>query len=157
MHLIKADNKYKYRHLMLAYLYAKIKYEPLHKVELPKSKSSFVEMANHLKVDAIYLRECHQGFHTFDNDHVQCFNEGDNFIIGITDAGINAFLDNYWLREGQKELNERIYDKTKWTVPLFALLVTLLSLLYSAYTIRQTRIKVEQLEEKYNKIEVLKK
>jgi len=138
---------------MLEYLYFKIKYEPLHRVELEKSKSSFVEMANHLKVDAMYLRECHQGFHTFDNEHVKCFNEYDNFIIGITDAGIYAYLDSYWKREGQKELNERIYDKTKWAVPIFALLITLLSLIYSVNTVRQTHIKIEKLEERYRQID----
>ena len=148
---LKVDKKYKCRHLMLEHLYSKIKYEPLHKVELEKSKSSFVEMANHLKLDAMYLRECHQGFHTFDNDQVKCFNEGDNFIIGITDSGINAYLDKYWLREGQKELNERIYDKTKWVIPLVALVITFISLLYSASIVRDTRKELQELKDKINK------
>ena len=147
----KVDKKYKYRHRMLEHLYSKIKYEPLHHIQLEKSKSSFVEMANILKVDAMYLRECHQGFHNFDKDHVQCFNEGDNFIIGITEQGIFAYLDNYWLREGQKELNERIYDKTKWVVPLLALLVTFISLLYSASIVRNINKEVQQLKDKISK------
>lgn len=152
MNLLKIDKKYKCRHLMLEHLYSKIKYEPLHRIELEKSKSSFVEMANHLKLDAMYLRECHQGFHTFDNDHVKCFNDGDNFIIGITDAGINAYLDNYWIREGHKELNERIFEKTKWAVPLLALVITILSLLYSAFIVRESNIKIYKLEERLNKL-----
>ncbi len=35
--------------------------------------------------------------------------------------GISGVLDEYWLREGEKEANERIYDKTKWLVPVIAL------------------------------------
>ncbi len=157
MAIYKIDKKYVCRHKILEYLYLKIKFEPLHNINLLKSKSSFVEMANNLKLDAMYLRECHQGFHTFEKDHVACFNEGDNFIIGITEPGINAYLDNYWIREGHKELNERIYEKTKWSVPLIALIITVLSLLYSVNTVRDIHIKIEQLEEKYKTLDQLKK
>ena len=147
----KVDKKYKYRHEILKYLFTKIKYEPLHNIDLNKSKSSFEEIAKYLNVDVIYLRECHQGLHTFDKDHVGCSNVNDTFFIGITDAGMSAYLDNYWLREGQKELNERIYDKTKWVVHLLALLITFISLLYSVSTIRDINKQVQELKDKINK------
>ncbi len=135
---------------MLKYLHDKIKDEPLHKTDLMKSKSSFKEMADVLKIDARLLREYHQAFHGFkdDEDHVKCFNEKNEFFIGIQEPGIRAFLDDYWISEGEKDLNERIYNKTKWIVPVFALIVTVFSLWYSTKTVKQTQIKVNSLEKR---------
>lgn len=148
MRLFPIKKKYVYRHKMLEYLYSKIKDEPLHEVDLKKSKSSFKEMADFLSIDPKLLREYHQSFHGFDDkeDHVKCFNERGEYIIGIDEPGIRAYLDDYWINEGEKDLNERIYNKTKWVVPLIALVITAISLGYSVYSIRQTQQKVQILE-----------
>ena len=148
MRLFPIKKKYVYRHKMLEYLYSKIKDEPLHEVDLKKSKSSFKEMADFLSIEPKLLREYHQSFHGFDDkeDHVKCFNERGEYVIGIDEPGIRAYLDDYWINEGEKDLNERIYNKTKWVVPLIALVITAISLGYSVYSIRQTQQKVQILE-----------
>ncbi len=148
MRLFPIKKKYVYRHKMLEYLYSKIKDEPLHRTDLKRSKSSFKEMADFLKIDARLLKEYHQSFHGFDDkeDHVKCFEEGGEYIIGIDEPGIRAYLDDYWINEGEKDLNERIYNKTKWVIPIIALIITAASLMYSIYSIRQTQKKVQKLE-----------
>lgn len=148
MKLFPISKKYLYRHKMLEYLYSKIKNEPLHEVDLKKSKSSFKEMADFLSIDPKLLREYHQAFHGFDDkeDHVKCFNERGEYVIGIDEPGIRAYLDDYWINEGEKDLNERIYNKTKWIVPVFALIITIVSLSISITTIKQTQRKAEQLD-----------
>jgi len=149
MKLFPIKKKYVYRHKMLEFLYEKVRNEPLHSTDLKKSKSSFKEMADFLKIDARLLREFHQAFHGFkdDEDHVKCFNENNEYIIGIQEPGIRAYLDDYWMNEGEKDLNERIYNKTKWIIPVFALLITAASLMYSINSIRQTQMKVQAIEQ----------
>jgi len=118
-------------------------------VDLEKSKSSFKEMADIFSIDPKLLREYHQAFHGFDgkeHHHVKCFNEGGEYIIGINEPGIRAYLDDYWINEGEKDLNERIYNKTKWSIPLIALVITAISLGYSIYTIQQTQHRLQILE-----------
>lgn len=153
MRLFPIKNKYLYRHKMLEYLYNKIKNEPLHRVDLKKSKSSFKEMADSLNIEPILLREYHQAFHGFEEkeDHVKCFVENGEYVIGIDEPGIRAYLDDFWISEGEKDLNERIYNKTKWIVPVFALIITIISLSISITTIRQTQRKGEQLDKELSK------
>lgn len=149
--------KYIYRHRTLKYLYDKIKNEPLHHTDLRKSWSNFNDIATHLKIDAKTLKEYHEGFHFVDKEHVACKSSNGHFLIGIEEAGVAAYLDDYWLREGEKELNERIYDKVKWMIPIAALLITAFSLAFTVYTIQRTRNKVELIESRLNTLEQQKK
>ena len=114
-------DKYVYRHKILKYLYGKLKDEPLHRTNLKASWTNFNEIASHLKINAALLKEYHQAFHSFEKDYVACKSSNGWFLIAIQEAGVAAYLDEYFLREGEKEVNERIYDKVKWIVPIVAL------------------------------------
>ena len=144
--------KYKYRHKMLGYLYAKIKNEPLGNIELAKSKCLFKDMAADLKIDALLLREHHHGFHALQYDHVKC-EGGKEFYIRLTEAGAFAYTDEYWLREGKKELNERIYDRTKWIVPILSLIIAIGSAIYTY--IETSQIKAQQPQQQSGKFQQL--
>lgn len=71
--------------------------------------------------------------------------------------GISGVLDEYWLREGEKEANERIYDKTKWLVPVIALAITAGSLLFSTWKIAHTKEKIKSVERELQQLKEQKK
>lgn len=152
MGLFRMDKRFKYRHLMLEYLYKKVKHEPLHNQDLRKSETDFGEMALDLNVDPFDLREYHEGFHNFDdegNEHVICdCDEGGVRKMYIKSKGMMAYLDKHWLKEGIKDQNERIYDTTKWLIPVVALLVTAFALIYSIVTVSHIKGKVKSLEQR---------
>jgi hypothetical protein len=68
--------------------------------------------------------------------------------------GYAAAIDEFWLREGEKELNEKIYDKAKWFVPLVAVIITAASLIFSVYTVQRTRNQVEVIKSDLEKLKL---
>jgi hypothetical protein len=136
-------------------LYDKIKDEPIHEIDLNKSTTGFKKMATDLEIDPYLLREYHHGFHGFEKDHVQCAKHtGD---ISITEAGIRACLDGFWKREGERELNERIYDTTKWIIPVLALIVTLFSVFYSVYRVSVMSDQIKRVEKELQELKKIEK
>jgi len=124
---------YTIRHAILEYLYNKLDQTTLHKTELTKSITSVEEISTYLNITPIEFKKYHMSFHSFakDLDHVQCFATHNKYTIGITEAGIIAYLDDYWIKEGQKELNDKVYNVTKWALPIVTFLISLAALILS--------------------------
>ena len=146
--MLNIHEKYVIRHKILEYLNSKIVYyENTDKIiNLNDTNTPFQEVIDVIGVPFEKAYKYHHALHIKDEEHVLCSTHNGIQYIGIMENGIAAAIDEYWLREGQKELNERIYDKTKWIVPVVALIVTIGSILYSA-------IKVQGVQEKVNKVQ----
>jgi hypothetical protein len=154
--MFKIKKKFVYRHLILKTLYDKIKETPLnHQMDLNKTEMEFKQLALQLKIDELKLLEYHEGLHGFpkDEQHVICKHLNGICRIYLDEPGIRAYLDEYWLRAGRLEVNERIYDRTKWLVPIIALLVTIGTIIFSNSTIRQLKNKQQQLQGQINGLE----
>ena len=82
------DEKYKMRHAILEHLYDKLKDAPLHKTDLPLSKTLVTDLAKNLNITPAELKQWHMSFHAFKDDHVVCFADNDTYEIGITEAMI---------------------------------------------------------------------
>jgi hypothetical protein len=127
--------KYKYRHRLLGYLYNKLDHDQLENVEITKSRTRFREVAEALKIDPFLLKEYHHALHINSIDqHVKC-EGGEEYWIRLTEAGVFAYTDDYWLREGEKERNERIYDKIKWKLPIISLILSIIATVVSVVSI----------------------
>jgi hypothetical protein len=152
--MFKIHEKYVIRHKILEYLNSKIVYyENSDKViNLNDTNTPFQEVVDAIGVPFKKAYKYHHALHIKDEEHVLCSTHDKIQYIGIKEDGIAAAIDEYWLREGQKELNERIYDKTKWVVPILALIITAISLSYSAYTTRQSSNKVELIRLELEKL-----
>ena len=146
--------KFFYRHATLKYLNEKLKDEPPHNVTLSKSKSSFNKMAKDLNIDPKTLKEYHHGFHLSPKgeNHVECTTEGGEYMIAIKEPGVQAFHDEYWLSQGHKELNERIYDKTKWILPVAAIIISVLSVLITKCQ-GPKEVKLQKLQQRLDSVE----
>ena len=139
---------------MLGIMYRKMSDDPLHQTRLNKTWTSLSDIAAELEIDPKVLKRYHEGFHSFGkgNDHVRCEDRNGVFMIGLEERGLAAYLDDYWLREGQKELNERIYDITKWLLPVIAILITAGSLGFTVYTTVQNKNKIETIQKELDTI-----
>ena len=89
----KVDPKYKMRHMALGLMYTRLEDDPLHKTNLNKSKMKVSEIAEKLEISESDFKKLHFAFHSFEDDHVQCFGDSGFYEIGITEAGIIAYLD----------------------------------------------------------------
>lgn len=143
---MKVNEKYKTRHSILSVLFKKLKYNDLHFFNLTDSSTSVEELAQILNTTVDNILTAHHGL----TKHIDCVCKNGKHLISINADGIDAYIDNYWLREGQKDLNERIYDRTKWTVPLIALVVTVISILFAIYNSNAVLNKVEKVQKEIN-------
>ncbi len=125
--------KYKVRHRILRHLYNKIESQPIHKTDLNESKSVVEDIAGVLKISPRELKKWHMSFHDFPekNGHVLCFSENGCYMMGNTESGIIAYLDDFWLREGRKDLNDKIYNVSKWVFPILTFIISVLAILVS--------------------------
>lgn len=125
-------------------LYDKVTYNENHVPNLQETLTPLKDVSNATGIDYDLIIKYHHGI---PDDQAMCHNpENGDHMIYLKRNGIDAAIEEYWLREGQKELNERIYDKTKWVVPVFALIATIGSLLYTVSTVKDTSQKVVKLE-----------
>jgi hypothetical protein len=123
-----------------------MKDEPLGQIDILKSTSNFEDIAAALNIDVHELREQHYGFHSVEENHVKC-SGGKHFLMTLEQAGIFAYTDEYWLREGRKEMNERIYDYTKWSLPVLSLIISLFAL-YISLSSKQQPLKKAPIQQK---------
>jgi hypothetical protein len=146
--MFKAHEKYLIRHKILEYLAAKsVYYENGDKVvNLNDTNMSFHLVCEKICVPYEKAFKYHHALHVKGEEHVLCTVKDGIPYIGLLENGVAAAIDEYWLREGQKELNERVYDKTKWIVPVIALIVTVASVLYSATQVQIMGGRVSKLE-----------
>jgi hypothetical protein len=141
-HMIRINKKYKTRHLILKSLFEKLRYTDAHFFNLSDSATSVEELASKLNTTIEELLTAHHGL----TKHINCNCSSGKHIIILNADGIDAFIDDYWLREGQKDLNDKFYDRIKWIAPIVALLVTVASLCYTAYKTDRALKKAEQIQ-----------
>ena len=89
-------------------------------------------------------------FALLQNNHIRLTQMGEKFYVNIEEKGYAAFIDEYWLREGYKECNERIYNKTKWIILLLVVIMSAATLIFSVYTIRNMNNRIETLQKILN-------
>ena len=145
---MRVKKKYKIRHSILTILFNKLKYNDVHFFNLTYSATSVEELATTLNLTVEEILTAHHGL----TKHINCNCASGHHIISISADGIDAYIDNFWLREGQKDLNERIYDRTKWTIPVIALIVTIGSLVYSTYKTDKALKKVDKLQNDFDNL-----
>jgi hypothetical protein len=127
--LLRISQKYKVRHQILQNLYEKLDTASRdHKMDLSESTTTMRQLATALKINHQDVRKWHMSLHVPEDEHVECDCESKEFVMSITEAGMIAYLDDYWLREGEKDLNDRIYNVSRWALPLAALLISILAL-----------------------------
>ena len=129
----KIKKKYRVRHQILELLYKKLEDEPLHNTNLSKSKTDLKIISESLKLPADEIRKYHMAFHSFEKDHVQCTSMNNTSIIEITEAGVIALFDEFWIKEGKKDLHDSIYNITRWILPVFSFLLSLIAIIISIF------------------------
>ena len=67
-----------------------------------------------------------------------------------------AAIDKYWIREGRKDENERIHDRTKWIVPIIALIITIISIFYTMIKSAQSEGRINYLEKSIKELQLEK-
>jgi len=149
--IFKPHKKYQIRHNILAYLFSKMTLNSNHVPNLRATLSTLEEIAKGI---GCTIEEVIKYHHGIPDSQAKCGFEGNNtHMMYLNRSGIDAVIDEYWLREGQKEINEKIYDKTKWSIPVISVLVTFASLAYTIYTVSKTKEKVSDLEVKLGKMQ----
>jgi hypothetical protein len=108
---------------------------------LSTSWSSLIELSEKTGYKYQKILDYH---HAIPDKHAICVHKENVHGMMLQRDGFEIAIDEYWLREGQKELNERIYDKTKWLIPVIALIITVGSLYYSISSVIDTQNKVSQ-------------
>ena len=142
--MFRIQKKYVIRHAILAFLKSRIDKQPGEGKDLNLSHTSLHEIAKKLKVSdqEVYdhqyvMRQHHQ---------IKSTLLGGKYYFVLEENGYAAYIDSFWLREGERELNERIYEKMKWLTPLVALLITSAALIISIYLLQQNIAKVQALK-----------
>lgn len=138
------NKKYKIRHAILVHLFNKMSYDKLNMPCLKTSRSSLDEIA---RMTGYNYDEVWTAHHGIPEDLAFCTCEVKNeHCMELAIDGIAAAIDNYWIRQGEIELNERIYDKTKWIAPIATLIIAIASLIYTILSISHTQKKLILLE-----------
>ena len=119
------------------------------------SHTSLNDLAKKLKVPFQEVYNYHHAMKQL--NQVQYIQLGGKHYLRLEEDGHTAMIEEYWLREGERELNERIYDKTKWLVPVIVLILTIGSIIYSAnkaqaalQQVHALQLEVERLQSKIN-------
>lgn len=146
MGIFRIAKRFRVKHEILSYLHSKLQYNENHIFNTNDSISSLEEIA---KGTGIPFSDVVKYHHLINDSEAKCLptsgkNKEHKMIIDR--AGIDAVIERKWIREGNKELNERIYDRTKWVLPLLAILLTVASLWYSVYTIQRTTQRIASLQ-----------
>ncbi len=149
---LQADPKYKLRHLILEYLYKRTEermsriINPAHKIDLDKSNVSYEDVCSGLGVTEDEFYKAHVAMHYAEHNQLLCTTKEREAYVGLLEPGLAAYMDEYWLKQGRKELNERLYDKTKWIIPFLALIATVGSIVYSATKVQGMQEKIDKLQ-----------
>ena len=148
--MFSVKKKYIIRHKILKCLYDKIEYDENHVPHLGKTKTSLNDIAFEINEEISDVILYHHGIP--DNQAVCDTSSKTSHQMILQRDGIDCVIDEYWLSLGEKDLNERIYDKTKWFVPLFALSVTGATLMYNIINVQKIKNKVELLEKEIRQL-----
>lgn len=146
--MFHVHKKYSARHALLGYLKAKVDKKPGPEKDMNISHTSLHELAK--KMDIPFTDLYDYQFALLQNNHIRLTQMGEKFYVNIEEKGYAAFIDEYWLREGHKECNERIYNKTKWIILLLVVIMSAATLIFSIYTIRKMNNRIETLQKILN-------
>ena len=135
---------------MLQHLKSRVDKRPPEEKDLNLSHTSLYDLAQKLKTSFGEIYDYHHAL--CQHSHIKTILLGGKHYVVLDEKGYAAVIDEFWLREGERELNEKIYDKTKWMVPLLALLITAASLIFSIYTIQQTKSQIKSLKSEIEKL-----
>ncbi len=125
------DEKFLLRHRTLGLLYDCLADEPLHNIDLSKSRTTAWKLAEKMNLSEKEFHDVHMSLHGQKPEHVECFGEKGFYEIQITVHGVIAYSDDYWLTEGYKHLHDRIFYKTRWLFPLIAICASIVALAIS--------------------------
>jgi hypothetical protein len=137
---------------MLQHLKSRLDKKPGDERDLNLSHTSLYDLAQKLKISYEEAYEYH--FALNQRQHTKTTVLGGKHYVALEENGYAAAIDEFWLSEGQRVLNEKIYDKAKWIVPLLALAITAASLIFSAYTTQQTKRQIEIISADLQKLRV---
>lgn len=137
---------------MLDHLKSRIDKKPGEEKDLNLSHTSLHDLAQKLKISFQEAFDYHHALHQ--HNHINSTMHGGKYYIALEKDGYAAAIDEFWLREGERELNEKIYDKAKWLVPLSALIITSASLIFSIHVLQRTRNQVELIKSDLEKLKL---
>jgi hypothetical protein len=135
---------------MLKHLQSRVDKKSEDEIDLNLSHTSLHDLAQKLKISNKETYDYHHAL--LQRNHIKSAFLGGKRYIALEENGYAAAIDEFWLREGQRELNEKIYDKAKWMVPLLALVITAASLAFSAYTGQQTKKQIDIVKSDLQKL-----
>ena len=150
--MFNVHKRYIIRQAILNHLKSKIDKKTGEEKDLNLSHTSLHDLAQRLKISFREVLEYHHALHQL--NHINSTIHGGKYYIVLEKNGYAAAIDEFWLREGEKELNEKIYDKAKWFVPLVAVIITAASLIFSVYTVQRTRNQVEVIKSDLEKLKL---
>ena len=148
--MFKIHRKYVIRHAILKQLKSKIDKRLGDERALNLSHTSMAELAKTLKLSFSEVYEYHHAMMQL--NQVKCTPLGGKYYLELEENGYAALVDEYWIRQGERELNEKIYDKVKWLVPVIALVVTAGSLIFSTLTIQKMTHKIDGIKIELEKL-----
>lgn len=150
----KMKSKYIIRQKIINHLFTKITYNNIDVPNLANTKTSLTDVA--IAINESY-EDVFMAHHGIPDEQMICVPDQDYHYVMLVRDGIPSVIDDFWIREGQQEVNDRIYDKTKWLVPVIALVITAASLIYSIYTISQTKLQIESIKRELYELRAQKK
>ena len=107
----------------------------MHITRLAKSLTVVDDLAPILGISTQDFKKYHMSFHDFEKEknHVICSAPNTCYTIGITEPGVIAYLDDYWIKEGRKDLNDTIYNVAKWLMPIISIGISFIALWFSTH------------------------
>ena len=142
--MFRVHKKYVIRNAMLKYLKSRVDKKAGDEMDLNLSHTSLYDLAQKLKIPFGEAYDYH--FALTQHNHLKSLILGGKHYVALQENGYAAVIDEFWLREGQRELNEKIYDKAHWVAPVLALLISVASLIFSAYSSQQTKKELVTLK-----------
>lgn len=138
--MFTVHKKYVIRHAMLKHLKSRVDRKTSDEIDLNLSHTSLYDLAQKLKITYAEAYDYH--FALSQHNHIKSVVLGGKHYVALQESGYAAAIDEFWLREGQRELNEKVYNKTHWMVPVLALVISVASLLFSVYILQQTKKEI---------------
>ena len=140
---------------MLQYLKSRVDKKTGDERDMNLSHTSLHDLAQKLKISHNQVFEYH--FALNQHNHIKSVILGGKHYMVLEENGYSAAIDEFWLREGQPDLNEKIYDKAKWFTPLLALVITAASLIFSVYTLQQTKKQIDSINRDLERLKTQQK
>ncbi len=151
---IKIQDKYVIRHEILRHLYSKIIFNNDDIPDIRPAILSLDELVNLIKeFGRQQIIDAHIGI---PHDQAKCEMFNDKHCMRMHNEGLDAYLDEYWLRFGEAETLQKMQlvsniNNPKWQTGIFAL--TLVVAIVSAYFTWENNVKNAALENRVGLLE----